>query len=81
MKTTIDIANSLLLTGKKIAKQQNTTLRALIEEGLNLVITRRSEQKPHKFKPVTFKGKGISPEFAEESWGSIRNALYKGRGS
>ena len=38
MKTTIDISDALFASSKTLAQQQQTTLRALIEEGLRRVL-------------------------------------------
>jgi hypothetical protein len=81
MKTTIDIADDLLLRGKKVAKRQNVTLRALIEEGLHQVLSRREKSEAFHWKPVTVKGKGINPALAESGWAGVRGEIYKGRGA
>lgn len=39
MKTTIDLPDALLHSAKEVAKQSQTTLRALIEEGLRRVLS------------------------------------------
>ena len=35
MKTTIELPGDLLERGKAVARRENSTLKALIEEGLN----------------------------------------------
>jgi len=32
-------------------------------------------------KPVTFRGRGLAPEFRGARWARIRDAAYEGRGS
>jgi hypothetical protein len=76
MKTTIDIADDLLVLGKQVAEKEHVTLRSLVEEGLRYVLTRRGQAKGFRWKPVTFKGKGLSPEFADAGWEGIRDAIY-----
>ena len=80
MKTTVDISDNLLRRAKKLARERSLTLKALIEEGLELVLGSREHRKPYKVKPVVFSGKGISPEFQQASWADIRRAAYEGRG-
>ncbi len=80
MKTTIDIANGLFEEAKKIARRDNTTLKALIEEGLRRVVEEKKRKKAFRLKKVTFKGRGLSPEFRDASWEEIRREIYKGRG-
>jgi hypothetical protein len=80
MKTTIDIADDLLLRGKEVAKRENLTFRELVEEGLHYALQKHEEKKPFKWKPVTVKG-DLTPEFANAGWDAIRNAIYEGRGA
>jgi hypothetical protein len=79
MKTTIDIADDLLAQGKQVAEREHVTLRSLVEEGLRYVLTHRRQGKAFRWKPVTFKGKGLSPEFANANWDGIRSAIYPDR--
>jgi hypothetical protein len=58
MKTTVDIADSLLAEAKQTAAQRNTTLRALIEEGLELVLRHDSETTSFRLGDASVKGKG-----------------------
>lgn len=81
MKTTIEISDSILSKAKQLAREQNVTLRSLAEEGLRMVIEERSTRKPCRVSPVTFRGKGLSPDFQGATWEQIRDAAYEGRGS
>ena len=81
MKTTLEISDSILKQAKKLAREQQVTLRSLTEEGLKKVIEERSARKPQKVKPITFRGKGLSNEFHGASWERIRDAAYEGRGA
>ncbi len=81
MKTTIDIADDLFLRSKQLSKEQGVTLRELLSEGLAYAIKRRSAASAHHVKAVTFKGKGLAPEFRQASWSVIRDAAYEGHGS
>jgi hypothetical protein len=81
MKTTIDIADDLLLRVKKLARQYGITLRELVEEGLHNSLERREHRAPFRFQPVTAKGKGLAPEAQAEGWEGIRQAMYRGRGA
>ena len=81
MKTTIEISDSLLAQAKELARDQNVTLRSLAEEGLRKVVEERSRRKPHQVQPVTFRGRGLSPEFQGGTWQRIRDAAYEGHGS
>jgi len=81
MKTTIQIAEGLLVEAKGLASRENTTVRALVEEGLRRVLEERKKRRPFKLRDRSVKGRGLSPEFANGSWAKIRDAIYEGRGS
>ena len=81
MKTTIDIADELLAQSKQLSDREHVTMRSLVEEGLRYVLAKRGQAKGFHWKPVTAKGKGLSPEFADGGWEGIRNAIYPGPGS
>jgi HD superfamily phosphodiesterase len=63
MKTTLDLADPLFHAAKAMAAQQQTTLRALVEEGLRLVMAQRKQAaaKPYKLEDFSVGGKQISP--------------------
>ena len=60
MKTTIEIASTLLKEAKRTAAREGSTLRALMEEGLRSALeTRRKRRRPFHLKLVTVRGKGL----------------------
>ena len=75
MKTTIEISDNLLARAKCRAREQKTTLRALIEK--SLAATLDQPVSTPKVTPVTFKGKGLQAEFADAGWDKIRDAIYE----
>lgn len=77
MKTTVDIADDLLLRAKREAEASQTTLRSLIEEGLREVLGRKASSTQKPIKPVTFRGRGLQPEFRGKGWDAIRDAIYR----
>ena len=81
MKTTIEISDHLLNRAKKVSRQQNITLRSLMEEGLTRVLADSDDLSQVKIKPVTFKGRGLTPEFRGAGWTQLRDAAYQGHGS
>ena len=72
MKTTIDIAKSLLEEAKDVSKVHKKTLRELVEEGLRLVILnyRVKQNKKIKIKPHIVTGKE-----SDVSWSNIQQVL------
>jgi CRISPR/Cas system-associated protein Csm6 len=81
MKTTVDIQDNLLRRARKLAADEKTTVRALIEEGLRRVIEERRGAKAFRLRKASFKGKGLQPHLAGSSWDEIRNISYEGRGA
>lgn len=81
MKTTIDIADALLLQAKKLAREQNTTLKAILEEALRKEVA--AQLKPARawqLKTHTVGGNGLQPGLTWGDWDAIRRAIYDGRG-
>ena len=82
MKTTIEIADDLFERVQRVARKEKTTFRSLTEQGLRIVL-KEKQAKPAKWKwkPVTFKGGGLTDEFKNAPWEKIRDEIYKGHGA
>ena len=78
MKTTIDIADGLLLRAREVAEKENLTLKLLVEEGLRLAIERQGESETVEIQPHVVTGKGPPPEL---SWQRLREVLYGAEGT
>ncbi len=78
MKTTIDVAQSLLDEARSVARRDGTTLRALVEEGLRAALDRRGE-RAFEYRPVTYGGTGTQPGVDLESWQQVRDVIYADR--
>ena len=79
MKTTVEIADSLLDEAKVVASNEETTLRKLIEDGLRRELAERKRRRKFRLRRASFKGKGMQP--GVESWDRIRDLAYEGRGT
>jgi hypothetical protein len=74
VKTTIDIADGLLMDAKERAHRSGTTLRALVEEGLRAVLEREEQgQGAFRWLPVTHGGAN-DPVSQEDIEAAIREA-------
>ena len=72
MKTTIDIADSMLKAAKEAAAREGTTLRALVEEGLRAVLGRRRAKAPRvRLRDASFKGNGMQPGVDVSRWDAV----------
>jgi hypothetical protein len=80
MKTTIELPDNLLERSKAVARRENSTLKALIEEGLHLALRARRRKTAAPFAVQPFRGDGLSPEFADTGWEKLRDEIYRDRG-
>ena len=81
MKTTIEIAPALLERGRRIAQEEQVTLRTLMEEGLRKVIAEREKRPDFRLRKVPFTGGGFNRGFEGGHWNQVRDAAYEGRGA
>lgn len=80
MKTTVEIADDLIVRAKALATRRSMTLRALIEQGLRQVLS--DEQSPAEFRlrDGSVAGRGLRDEFRDKEWAAIRRAAYEDHG-
>lgn len=80
MKTTVEIPDTLLEEARRLATRQETTLRALIIEGLRRIIAERRRVGTFRLRKATFRGTGLQPDVAGAGWERIREMAYEKRG-
>ena len=82
MKTTIEIPDDLLEEARKVAATEQITLRSLVEEGLRWVLSRRRKRIARfALRDAGVDGRGVRDGVTEGDWDSIRETIYRGRGS
>jgi hypothetical protein len=81
MKTTIEISDALLEAARQVSRQEKTTVRSLVEEGLRKVIAERERGRGFRLRKASFKGAGLQAQITGASWEKIRDLIYEGRGS
>jgi hypothetical protein len=81
MKTTVEIQDGLLKAARKVAAEEDTTVRALMEEGLRRVLEQRQGSNRFRLRQASFGEGGLHPDVREGSWERIRDLLYEGRGA
>jgi hypothetical protein len=79
MKTTVELSEAALENLRRLAEREGTTLRALLEEGARTVIAAHRRKTVFKLRQASFRGKGLRPEIAGQSWATIREMAYDGR--
>lgn len=83
MKTTVDIADSILTAAKETARREGTTLRSLVEEGLRLSLDRRKaaqEGESFRLRDASVAGEGPREDLKGASWEQLRTLAYEERG-
>jgi Arc/MetJ family transcription regulator len=83
MKTTIELDDALLKEAKRLAANENRSLRDVTEAALRRYLeeARQRRAKPFRLRKVSYKGKGLQPGLREGHWSAIRDLTYEGRGS
>lgn len=64
---------------REVARAEGTTLRALVEDGLRVVLGRRRSGSTFRLPDASVGGNGLRPEFAQASWEELRAAAYGDR--
>lgn len=81
MKTTLEISDAVLDEAKRVAEEEGTTLRALVEEGLRRALYERKLANSFQLRRASVGGRGLKAGVKEGSWEQIRDLLYEGRGA
>ena len=81
MKTTIDIQDAPLARAKRYARRNGRPLRAVVEEGLRLVLSARVTKSRYRLPDMSF-GDPDGPDPLEAySWQDLREMIYGNSGT
>ena len=81
MKTTIDIQDALLLRAKRYAKRNGHPLRAVVENGLRLVLSTPVTRSRYRLPDMSV-GDSDGPDPLEAySWQDLREMIYRNPGT
>jgi hypothetical protein len=75
MKTTIEIADDVLVRAKRQAQREGKTLREVVEEALRQRLAQSPARAPFQLKKHPFGGEGLQRPDAD--WESIRDTIYR----
>ena len=79
MKTTLDIADSLLARAKRHARRTGKPLRALVEEGLRLVLSDPGANAKYELPDRSAGNPDDADPLVALSWQEWRDEIYGGR--
>ncbi len=81
MKTTVELSDAILTAAKRAADADGITLRALLEEGLKLVLAKRKQRsRPYDLPDTSVDGHGLTADFRGQDWQVIAAEIYRTRG-
>ncbi len=81
MRTSIEIPDPLLRRARSVARKRNTTLRAILLEGLRRVVEQQSsDPKTYELRDESFGRGGLVEGLSATDWEQIRERVYEGRG-
>jgi hypothetical protein len=76
VKTTVEISDDLLKRSQRLAKLRGTTLRAIVEEGLQLALKAHRQRRAGEFEFPVFGEQGLTDEFRDASWTKTRDLIH-----
>lgn len=76
MKTTVNLPDALIDEAKEAAREDDTTLTALIEAGLRMVLEHRKRSGRFVLRDASVDGNGPQPDFRGAGWERVRDAIY-----
>ena len=81
LKTTIELPDDLAKKAKAFAARRNTTLRAIIEQGIRHVLRTDRAAVGFELRDASVDGLGLQPEFQSGDWAALRDTVYRDRGA
>jgi hypothetical protein len=76
MKTTIELPDQLLDQIRILARQEGSSLRQLMEEGLQRTLAARQQPARAPIRFPVFGGSGLTEEFEGAGWERMRDEIY-----
>lgn len=81
MKTTLEIQDALLERAKRQAKRSGRPLRAIVEEGLRLVLAKREQPEAYALPDRSVGDPEARDPLEALSWQDLRAEIYGERGA
>ena len=81
MKTTIELPDELLDQLRRVARQEGSSLRRLVEEGLQRSLKARRTTAHRALDFPSYGGSGLTASFQGASWSEFRDEIYREQGA
>ena len=78
MRTTVDLPDELLLEVQRMAREQNRTMRSVMEEALRSMMEKYRHGQAFELADASVGGNGLQQAFRDASWDDLRAAAYGG---
>jgi hypothetical protein len=83
MKTTVEVSDELFERAKRVSKDQKTTFRELVEQGLRLALDERETAETYRWPGRVFgasQDAGLTPDVEAGGWERVMELAYEERG-
>jgi hypothetical protein len=81
MKTTIDIPAPLLERTREHAREQNRTVKSLVEEALQRLLDEHAARPKRVLRDASVGGQGLTPEYQQKGITAAIHEMYAERDS
>ena len=79
MRTTVDLPDELVLEVQRIAREQNRTMRSVLEEALRATIAKYQRPQVFELADASVAGNGLQPDVRDAGWDELRALAYGNR--
>ncbi len=79
MRTTVDLPDELVLEVQRIAREQNRTMRSVMEEALRGTIAKYHRAQVFELSDASVDGNGLQPGLRDDGWDELRALAYGNR--
>ena len=76
MKTTLDIRDELILRAKKLARRTGRPLRAVVEDGLQMVLSASARDQSYELPDCSVGDADAQDPLEALSWHDLRDEIY-----
>lgn len=79
MRTTVDLPDELVLEVQRIAREQNRTMRSVLEEALRAAVAKYQRAQVFELADASVDGNGLQPDVRDAGWDELRALAYGNR--